>query len=68
MKLLNRNEKEYRGIARSYDGQNDNGKYHLHSLRFAASPHINPCDLYQLGLERHRSKPPAAVFSRPLSP
>ena len=62
MKLLNSNEKEYHGIARSYDGQKDNGKYYLHSLRFAASPHINPCDLYKLGLERHRSKPPPPFF------
>ena len=62
IKLLNSNEKEYRGKARSYDGQKDDGKYYLHSLRFAASPHINPCDLYHLGLERHRSKPPPPFF------
>ena len=62
IKLLNNNEKEYGGIARSFDGQKDDGKYLLHGLHFAASPHINPCDLYHLGLERHRSTAPPLFF------
>ena len=62
IKLLNQNEKEHRGVVRTYDGQKDDGKYQLHGLRFAPSPHCNPCDLYSLGLERHRTKPPPAFF------
>ena len=62
MKLLNSNAKEFRGVARSFDGQKDNGKYLLHSLRFDAHPHVNPVDLYHLGLERHRAKHPPAFF------
>ena len=62
IKLLNQNEKEHRGVVRTYNGQKDNGKYLLHGLRFAPAPHCNPSDLYSLGLERHRTKPPPAFF------
>merc|ERR1711951_266383 len=62
VKLLNQNEKEYRGVIKTYDGQKDDGKHLLHGLRFAPAPHCNPSDLYTLGLERHRTKPPPAFF------
>ena len=62
VKLLNQNEKEYRGVIKTYDGQKDDGKYLLHGLRFAPAPHCNPADLYTLGLELHRTKPPPAFF------
>ena len=62
IKLLNANEREHRGCARSFDGQKDDGKYFLHSLRFEAWPHINPADMYHLGLERHRSARPPPFF------
>ena len=62
VKLLNQNEKEHRGVIKTYDGQKDDGKYLLHGLRFTPAPHCNPSDLYSLGLELHRSKPPPAFF------
>ena len=49
-------------MVKTYDGQMDDGKYRLHGLRFAPSPHCNPADLYSMGLERHRTKPPPAFF------
>ena len=62
IKLLNANEREHRGRARTFDGQKDDGKYFLHSLRFEAWPHVNPADLYHLGLERHRTVRPPPFF------
>ena len=62
IKILNYNEKEHRSLARTFDGQKDDGKYFLHSLRFEAWPHTNPCDLYHLGLERHRATPPPPFY------
>ena len=62
VRLLNHNEKTYRGVVKTYDGQKDDGKNLLHGLRFAPAPHINPADMYDLGLKLHRTKAPPAFY------
>ena len=62
VRLLNHNEKVYRGVVKTYDGQKDDGKHLLHGLRFAPAPHTNPADMYTLGLKLHRTKAPPAFY------